>query len=80
MKIFGETYRVNAKVKVLNGFSSHANAAELLRATTPLAGKVRQVFLVHGEMDQSEALAGSLRQNGFANISIPEPGQSFRLE
>lgn len=80
VKIFGETYRVHAKVKVLNGFSSHANAAELLRAATPLAGSVRQVFLVHGETDQSEALAGSLRQNGFANISIPEPGQSFRLE
>lgn len=80
IRIFGETYQVNAKVKVLNGFSSHANAAELLKAISPLAGKVKQVFLVHGEPDQSEALAGSLKQNGFANITIPEPGQAVRLE
>lgn len=80
VQIFGETYRVNAKVKVLNGFSAHANSAELLQHVSPLAGKVRQVCLVHGELDQSEALANSLRQSGFANVTIPEPGQTLRLE
>lgn len=80
VKIFGEMYRVNARVKVLNGFSAHANAAELLEAARPLAGRVRQAFLVHGEPDQAEALADSLKQNGFDRVSIPEPGQSVRLE
>lgn len=80
VKIFGEMYQVKARVKVLNGFSSHANSAELLRAVTPLAAKVRQVFLVHGEPDQSEALSAALQGNGITNVSIPEAGQSFRLE
>ncbi len=80
IKIFGETYNVRAKVKVLNGFSAHANANELLKTVRPLAGKVRQAFVVHGEPDQSEALAKSMRETGFASVSVPEPGQSFRLE
>jgi len=80
VKIFGEMYQVRAKVKVLNGFSSHANAAELLKAITPLAGRVRQVFLVHGEPDQAGALAASLAQNGVPSVTIPEPGQSVRME
>ena len=80
VKIFGETYEVRAKVKVLNGFSAHANATELLAAARPLAGEVRQAFLVHGELDQSQALADSMRAAGFAGVTIPEPGQTWKLE
>jgi metallo-beta-lactamase family protein len=78
--IFGESYDVRAKLKVLNGFSAHANANELLKAAKPLAGKVKRAFLVHGDPDQSEKLAGTLRQEGFPSVTIPEPGQACRLE
>ncbi len=79
LKIFGEFYKLSAHVKVLNGYSSHANANELLAALTPLAGGCRRAFLVHGEPDQAEALAANLNRAGFDHVSIPEPGAVFDL-
>ena len=80
VKIFGESYEVNARVEVLNGFSAHANAGELVEATAPLAETARQVFLVHGDLDQSQKLAGAMRGNGLKEVSIPESGQTFVLD
>ena len=79
VRIFGQMYDVRARVRVLNGFSSHANSEELVAAVGPLASRVRQAFLVHGEPDQTEALANHLRARGYANVTIPEPGDAFDL-
>jgi len=79
IRIFGEQYQVRARVKVLNGFSAHANAAELAAATAPLAGEVKRAFLIHGEPDQSEALAGTMKQNGFADVHVAAGGDVFEL-
>lgn len=80
IKIFGEMYTLKAHVKVLNGFSSHANAQDLRDLTRPLANGCRQAFIVHGELDQSEALAANMRADGFRNVVIPESGQVFDLK
>lgn len=80
VRIFGDTYTVRARVKTLNGFSAHANASELAAATAPLAPLARRAFLVHGEADQAQALATRMRVQGFADVRIPEPGQSFALD
>jgi len=79
VRIFGEQYKVKAKVKTLNGFSAHANASELAAMTKPLAAEARQAFLVHGELPQTQALAGMLRHQGFNDIVIPERGQTFDI-
>ena len=79
VKIFGERYDVKAQVKSLKGFSAHADAGELARWTAPLAGTARTAFLVHGEADQSAALAETMRQGGFADVVIPQSGQTFEL-
>lgn len=80
IKIFGETYQVKARVKTLNGFSAHANSTELADWSAAQASRVRQAFLVHGEPDQAEILAASMRDRGFANVLIPESGQSFDID
>jgi len=79
VRIFGEEYTVQAKVKALNGFSSHANAQELAEMTAPLASQVRQAFIVHGELEQSQALAEAMRTQGYRDIHIPENGDVFDL-
>jgi metallo-beta-lactamase family protein len=79
-KIFGEVYPVNAEVVVLNGFSAHANAGELKAMTAPLAENCKHAFLVHGELEQSEALKAAMSESGFGQVSIPEPGQAFELD
>lgn len=79
VKIFGEMYDMHAEVRVMNGFSAHANAGELIDRIMPLKKDVRHVFLVHGELAQAKALAGKLRDTGFDNVDIPEDGQAFEL-
>jgi metallo-beta-lactamase family protein len=79
VRIFGDMYQVRAQVKVLNGFSAHANARELADWTAPASGWVRRAFLVHGEPDQAAALAVTLRQQGYPEVVIPESGQKFEV-
>ena len=79
VRIFGEIYKVKARVKSLNGFSAHANATELSDWTAPLASRVRRAFLVHGEPDQAQALAATMGDRGFADVVIPESGQTFEI-
>jgi metallo-beta-lactamase family protein len=41
---------------------------------------VRQVRLVHGEPERAAALAEGLRAAGFADVAIPERGESVTVE
>lgn len=80
VKIFGKMYPVKAEVRVLNGYSSHADAEELRDLTAPAAKACRHAFLVHGELDQSEALRETMTDSGFKKISIPAPADVFELD
>ncbi len=58
----------------MNGFSAHADKDELMRALLPLKPAADRTFVIHGEPDQSDALVGALRQEGFRDVGSPEPG------
>jgi predicted metal-dependent RNase len=45
----------------------------------PFASNLKQVFLVHGEPPQSQALAAAIREQYRVEVAIPSPGDSFRL-
>jgi metallo-beta-lactamase family protein len=77
VRILGRMYPRKAEVVVLNGLSSHADQADLLRDLGPLRDTARQVRLVHGEPDRAAALADGLRSAGFANVEIPDRGDSL---
>ncbi|NOX59134.1 MAG: MBL fold metallo-hydrolase [Planctomycetes bacterium] len=79
IRIFGKKYEVRAHLKTLNGFSGHANAEELLQWTTPLAKTTKKAFLVHGEDDQREMMAENMKEKGFAEVHLPNPGDVFEL-
>ena len=46
---------------------------------SPLAGKTRQVRLVHGEPGPAAALAEALRAKGFADVSAPARGEAVEV-
>lgn len=80
VKIFGEPYELNARVETINGFSAHADRAELLEWTGRLQKPPRHTFIVHGEEEASFAFAEALqREQGFTNVAVPELGQKFTL-
>jgi metallo-beta-lactamase family protein len=80
VNVLGTRVPVRAEVAVLNGYSSHADAEELLRYCEPARPRCQRTFLVHGELDQSTALANSLRSAGHSDIAIPAAGERFFIQ
>jgi metallo-beta-lactamase family protein len=80
VRIFGEPMRVRAEISSLDELSAHADQGELMRWIEPLAPHLKRVFLVHGEPQQSAALAQLLRKEHRLDVIVPAPGQSFDLE
>jgi metallo-beta-lactamase family protein len=79
VRILGRTFTLKAEVVVLNGLSSHADHGGLLHSLAPLARTARRVRLVHGEPERAAALAEGLRYSGFADVVIPERGESVTV-
>ncbi len=77
--IFGEPYRLRAEVVKLNELSGHADQRELLAWMKPLVGRLKKVFLVHGELPQANALAAAIREVHGVEAVVPERGESFAL-
>ena len=79
VRIFGEPMRVRAEISSLDELSAHADQGELMEWIRPLAPSLRQVFLVHGEPQQSQTLAKLLHSTYNLSVAIPAPGQCFDL-
>ncbi|GDX64325.1 MBL fold hydrolase [Chlorobiota bacterium] len=75
VRIFGNYFTVRAAVHELPGLSGHADHAGLIQYLSDRTiSTVKEVFLVHGELQAQELLAQSLKDVGFTSISIPERG------
>ncbi len=80
VRIYGEEYRLRARVEVLHGYSAHADHSELMDWVSAMnLRRVRDIFLVHGESEQSAALATSLREAGAPRVRVPKLGDSFEV-
>jgi metallo-beta-lactamase family protein len=67
-RIDGEEVPVRCRVRVISGFSAHADQHELEawlahfgRAGTGTDGMPKRIFIVHGDPDAAEAFAGRIR-------------------
>jgi metallo-beta-lactamase family protein len=72
--IFGENIPVKARIYTINGFSAHADEAELL--TWQKQTSAKRTFLVHGEEDIMRQFAAHL---GDTHVEMPLSNQSFDL-
>ncbi len=78
--IFGDELKVKAEIEVITSLSAHGDYTEMIRYLSALdKGKVKKIFLVHGEEKAQEAFKGHLKDVGFSNIFIPYSGESFEL-
>jgi metallo-beta-lactamase family protein len=79
VRIFGEEYERRAEVATIDAFSAHADRNGLLDYVRRFdRSRLKRVFLVHGELSQSEALQARLQAEGYDAV-IPEKGQEFEL-
>jgi metallo-beta-lactamase family protein len=80
VRIYGESYDVRAAVKVIDGYSAHADQSELLAWADPLdRSRLQDIFLVHGEPEAADTFRGLLRDRDFHSVTSPERGQSFEF-
>jgi metallo-beta-lactamase family protein len=73
VKIFDEPIRVRAHIHTINGFSAHADQAELLAWHAKVSPK--RTFLTHGEPQAMNALAAKLG----GDVTCPELGQAVEV-
>jgi len=72
--IFGENIPVRARIYTINGFSAHADQAELLTWQKQTGAK--RTFLVHGEDDIMRQFAAHLHDT---DVEMPLPNHAFEL-
>jgi metallo-beta-lactamase family protein len=75
IKIFGESYPVKAQIHTINGFSAHADQAELLSWHKGL-GSPDVTYLVHGEEKSMTSFSKLLTDT---EVRMPELGAEFSL-
>ena len=77
--IFGVPVRLRADVVKLNELSGHADQRELLQWMRPFAKRLKGVFLVHGEPEQSLAFKLAIKEHYGLEAVLPQAGQSVEL-
>jgi len=79
--IFGEKVAVRARVFTIGGFSAHADQGELLEWIGHFSGEPKPtVYVVHGELVSSEALATAIRNKLGMWATVPRRNDAFILE
>lgn len=75
VRIFGEEIPVHANIYTINGFSAHADQAELF-AWHQAIGTPEQTFLVHGDDEVMAHFASRLKNT---RVEMPTLGQVFTI-
>ncbi len=71
VKIHGRYIGVRAEVRTLDGFSAHADQAEILTWLRTFGREPQTVFVAHGEPAASEALASAIRSELRYTAVVP---------
>jgi len=72
VRIHGRFWPVRARIAELHGLSGHADRTALLRWLGSFRAPPRRLFLTHGELQASQALADHVREAMGWQVSIPE--------
>jgi metallo-beta-lactamase family protein len=80
IKIYGETFDRHIRVEQARGFSAHAGQDGLADYAMTQNGRVKDVFLVHGEQRGADGLRETLRGRGMqAEMHFPAMGSGVEL-
>jgi len=71
VEIFGETVTVNARVRVIEGFSAHADQAGLLDWLADVAPRRPRIVLTHGEDTGRTGLAAAIAERYGIVAELP---------
>ncbi|OGN01104.1 MAG: hypothetical protein A3B91_00810 [Candidatus Yanofskybacteria bacterium RIFCSPHIGHO2_02_FULL_41_29] len=82
VKILGQNIPVNCTVKLIEGYSAHADQAMLIDwvGKAKEDGNLKKVFITHGEYHSSSVLCQKLKDKIDIDTVVPEMGEGFELD
>jgi metallo-beta-lactamase family protein len=79
IRMLGEVVPVRAKIKVLDGFSAHADQGEILRWLATFQKPPRMTYVVHGEPPAASGLAEAIREKLKWKVEVAKHQQVVAL-
>jgi len=76
VRIFGDIHPVRAHVRVLNGFSAHADHPALVKQAASCVAK-QGIAIVHADLERAEALRAGL--HAPERTRVPNEGETWEL-
>lgn len=76
--LLGKEVVVNAKVESIEGFSAHADKVGLLKWLKNFSPKPKKVFIIHGDLEQQEALSKTLAKEKYESY-IPSLNEEIEI-
>lgn len=79
LKMYGKWVQMNMQIRQLEGLSAHADQKELIDWLSGLPKAPEQMFIVHGEPDQSLALQQKIQEDKGWKTILPKLYESTEL-
>jgi metallo-beta-lactamase family protein len=80
IKIFGFEHNVKCKIKTMDYFSGHADQKELLEYVSySKQDKLKNIYLVHGEEEQTLPLREEIIRKGYRSVQYPEVNEIHKI-
>jgi len=80
VSIHGTKYPVRADIEKIESYSGHGDYSEMADyLSCQDQGKLKKIFLVHGEYETQVRYSSYLESKGFGNIEIPAQGMSYSI-
>lgn len=80
VSIFGMPHEVKAEIFSIDAFSGHGDYSEMIQyLSCQDPSKIKRTFIVHGDTEAQKFYRRMLRKQGWENIEIPCPGETFEL-
>ncbi|MDO9122197.1 MAG: MBL fold metallo-hydrolase [Anaerolineaceae bacterium] len=79
VRIFGDEYDLRAEVVTINGLSAHAGQDYLLQYASAVKGRVKKIFLVHGEAEAAAVFMAKLKEAGIGPVEYPAYQQQVEI-
>jgi metallo-beta-lactamase family protein len=79
IKIFGQHFKVAAKIENISTLSAHGDSNELIRWLNESHLKHPKVFVTHGEKSASETFAEKLRNTFHWHVEVPKDKEEYNL-
>ena len=78
VKIQGDMVEVKAEVDSIDSYSAHADQQRLISWATKIAG-VKELFLVHGELQSKDDLKAKIIEESSLKVAIPREGEKVEI-